>query len=164
MDCSPPGSSVNGMSQVRILEWVAISFSMGSSWPRDRTGVSCLAEEFFTTEPPRKPIHIHIPPLWCFLPFWVTTGHWVEFPELYSRFSLFVYFIHSISSVYVSITNSQYLPRPPFPLLSIHLFSISLSALQIRSSILLPLYKDSCDYIGPNWLIHDNLHISNSAN
>ena len=35
IDCSPPASSVNGVSQARILEWIAISFSRGSSWPRD---------------------------------------------------------------------------------------------------------------------------------
>ena len=35
MDCSLPGSTVHGIFQVRILEWVAISFSRGSSWPRD---------------------------------------------------------------------------------------------------------------------------------
>ena len=40
MDCSPPGSSVCGISQARILEWVAIPFSRGSSPPRDRTYVS----------------------------------------------------------------------------------------------------------------------------
>ena len=40
MDCSPPDSSVHGISQARILEWVAISFSRRSSWPRDRTCVS----------------------------------------------------------------------------------------------------------------------------
>ena len=37
MDCSPPGSSVPGIVQARILEWVAIPFSRGSSWPRDQT-------------------------------------------------------------------------------------------------------------------------------
>ena len=42
MDCSPPGSSAHGIPQARILEWVAISFSMGSSQPRDGTNVSCL--------------------------------------------------------------------------------------------------------------------------
>ena len=42
MDCSPPGSSVHGISQARILEWVAISFFRGSSWPRDQTHVSCI--------------------------------------------------------------------------------------------------------------------------
>ena len=45
MDCSSPGSSVHGISQVRILEWVAISFSGGSSWPRDRTWVSCIGRQ-----------------------------------------------------------------------------------------------------------------------
>ena len=45
MDCSPPDSSVHGILQTRILEWVAISSSRGSSWPRDRTWVSC---RFFT--------------------------------------------------------------------------------------------------------------------
>ena len=42
MDCSPPGSSVHGILQARILEWVAISFSRGSSQPRDWTCVSYL--------------------------------------------------------------------------------------------------------------------------
>ena len=48
MDCSPLGSSVHGISQARILEWVAIPFSRGSSWPRDRTQVFCIAGGFFT--------------------------------------------------------------------------------------------------------------------
>ena len=61
LDCSPPGSSVHGISQARILEWVAISFSRGSSWPRDQTCISCIAGGphiaggFFTTEPSGKP-------------------------------------------------------------------------------------------------------------
>ena len=42
MDCSPPGSSVNGISQARIVECIAISFSRGSSWLRDRIHVSCI--------------------------------------------------------------------------------------------------------------------------
>ena len=50
MDCSLPGSSVHGILQARILEWVAIPFSRGSSQPRDRTQVSCIASGFFTTE------------------------------------------------------------------------------------------------------------------
>ena len=53
-DCSPPGSSVHGISQARILEWVAISFSRDSSWPRDGRWVSCMAGKFFTAEPPGK--------------------------------------------------------------------------------------------------------------
>ena len=42
MDCSPPGSSVHKIFQARILEWVAISFSRGSSRPRDQTHISHL--------------------------------------------------------------------------------------------------------------------------
>ena len=45
---SPPGSSVHGIFQARILEWVAIPFSRGSSQPRDRTQVSHIAGRFFT--------------------------------------------------------------------------------------------------------------------
>ena len=45
MDCSPPGPSVHGISQTRILEWVAISFSRASSRPRDGTRVSCIGRQ-----------------------------------------------------------------------------------------------------------------------
>ena len=48
MVCSLPGSSVHGIFQARILEWVAISFSKGSSWPRDWTQVSRIAGRRFT--------------------------------------------------------------------------------------------------------------------
>ena len=49
MDSSPPGSSVHGVLQARILEWVAIFFSRGSFQPRDQTWVSCIVGGFFTT-------------------------------------------------------------------------------------------------------------------
>ena len=48
VDCSPPGSSVHGIFQVRVLEWVAISFSRGSSQPRDQTQVSRIVGRRFT--------------------------------------------------------------------------------------------------------------------
>ena len=48
MDCSPPNSSVHGILQARILEWVVIPFSRESSQPRDRTQVSSIAGRFFT--------------------------------------------------------------------------------------------------------------------
>ena len=47
MDCSQPGFSVHGISQARIPEWVAISFSRGSSLSRDQTCISCIAGGFF---------------------------------------------------------------------------------------------------------------------
>ena len=56
MDCSQPGFSVYGIFQARILEWVAIPFSMGSSQSRDGTWVSCIAARFFTAEPRGKPL------------------------------------------------------------------------------------------------------------
>ena len=47
MDWSPLGSSIHGILLARILEWIAISFSRGSSWPRDRTQVSRIAGRHF---------------------------------------------------------------------------------------------------------------------
>ena len=55
MNYIPPGFSVHGIFQAKIRGWVAISFSRGSSQPRDQTRVSCITGRFFTTEPPRKP-------------------------------------------------------------------------------------------------------------
>ena len=51
-DCSPPGSSVHGIFQARVLEWVAISFSQGSSQPRDRTRSPALQTDVLPSEPP----------------------------------------------------------------------------------------------------------------
>ena len=53
-DCSPPGSSVHGILQTRILEWVAMPSSRGSSQPRNRTQVSRLAGDSLPSEPPRS--------------------------------------------------------------------------------------------------------------
>ena len=63
MYCSHPGSSVHGNSQARTLDRVAISFSRGSSWPRDGTHIFCITGGFFTTEPlgkPTKPVHLQV--------------------------------------------------------------------------------------------------------
>ena len=54
MDCSPPDSSVCGILQARIPEWVAIPVCRRSSWPRDRTQVSCIAGRFFTVRVTRE--------------------------------------------------------------------------------------------------------------
>ena len=63
VDCSLPGYTVHGIFQARIPEWVAISFSRGSSQPRDQTHISCvsaLAGRFFTTAPLGSPPLLHI--------------------------------------------------------------------------------------------------------
>ena len=62
MDCSPPGSSVCGIFQAKILGWVVISSSKGSYWPRNWTSifcVSCIAGRFFTFWAIREGPHYH---------------------------------------------------------------------------------------------------------
>ena len=54
MDCIPPGSSVHGILQARILEWVAISFSRDSSQPKDQIQISRIAGRLFTVWATRK--------------------------------------------------------------------------------------------------------------
>ena len=62
VNCSPPGSSVHGISQARILEWVVISFSKGASRPRDQAWVCCIAGGSFAAGPPGKSLL----KCWCF--------------------------------------------------------------------------------------------------
>ena len=64
VDCGPPGSSVHGISQARILKWVAISFSRGSSQPKYQTWVSCIAGRFFTNLATREPFTIYSSVQW----------------------------------------------------------------------------------------------------
>ena len=68
MDYSPPVSCVHGILQARILQWVALPSSRGSSWPRDQTRVSsssCIVGGFFTAEPPGKPLCLQYKqPIW----------------------------------------------------------------------------------------------------
>ena len=54
MGCSPAGSSVHGILQARLLEWVTMPSSRGSSQPRDRTRVSCIAADSLPSQPPGK--------------------------------------------------------------------------------------------------------------
>ena len=62
MDCSLPGSSVHGIFQAIVLEWIAISFSSGTSQPRDGTQVSCIVDRCFTIWATREvqQIYIHL--------------------------------------------------------------------------------------------------------
>ena len=102
MDCNPPGFTVHGIFQARILEWFAIPFSKGSSQPRDQTKVSGIAGRFFTVWAPGKPV-------------------------LYGGFPLIIYFTRG--SVCMSTLLSQFFPPSP-PLsgstsvsLRLHLYS-----------------------------------------
>ena len=94
MDCSPPGSSLCGILQARILEWVAILFSIESARPRDQTSVSCIAGRFLTVwankEVPKYPlispvmlIIMHVLFLsssFCFLLIFLVSVFYVGFP------------------------------------------------------------------------------------
>ena len=75
VDCRPPGPSVHGIFQARILEWVALFSSMGSYWPRDRTWVSFM--KYFASNSASSKIEINI--LFCtstiFLHFFLIALH-----------------------------------------------------------------------------------------
>ena len=108
VDCSPPGFSVHGILQARILEWVAIFSSRGSSWPWDWTRASCTAGRFFTTEPPGK------------LHFWIVLGIsnflgrlsslWDQLPQnwrenkIFTRQYLTAWFPNLLSSLHLYIS------------------------------------------------------------
>ena len=68
IDRSPPGSSVHGILQARMLEWVAMPSSRGSSQPRDETQVSCIAGGFFTIWATRE---AHTDLRWALNPTWL---------------------------------------------------------------------------------------------
>ena len=72
IDCSPPGSSVHGMSQARILECAAISSYRGSSWSRDWTRVSCVSctgKRILYHCAAWRATYTYIPSFWISLPF-----------------------------------------------------------------------------------------------
>jgi len=107
MDCSLPSSSVHGILQERILEWVAMPSSRGSSQPRNQTRISCIAGRFFTSEPPGKPRMITL--LSAFkgtsmlfsivaTPLFIPTNSAGEFS-----------FLHTLSSIYFLFFASFYL-------------------------------------------------------
>ena len=58
MDCSPPGSTVHGISQARVLDWAVVSFSRGSSWPRDQARVSRNVDRRFTIWASREVLYL----------------------------------------------------------------------------------------------------------
>ena len=133
MGCSLPGSSVYGILQARILEWVTISFSTGSSWPRNWTPVSCIAGRFLSDWATREASGIRISThiriysythiytytyIYSFLDYFPTIGNYrVEFPVLYRRSLLVIYFICQ--------SQSPNFSTPLFCLVIINLFSTS---------------------------------------
>ena len=131
-DCSPPCSSVHEILQVRILEWVDIPFSRGSSRLRDWTRVSCIAARFFTSWATRES-HLSISDL---------SFHLSVIQFIYQSFTYsFVYHpsnCPSIRSLYLSIIYSPYLCIYNWCIFypsSIYLRSIHLSTVYVSVSI-----------------------------
>ena len=102
VDCSLPGSSVHEIFQTRVLEWVAIFFSRGSSKPRDRTRISCTAGRCFTIWATREPniyvcvcvcvyIYTHIYTcIYIYIFTIVQKNTWIPFKILKFYFSFFL--------------------------------------------------------------------------
>ena len=125
---SPPGSSVHGISQARILEWVAISFSRGSFTPKNQICISCCRQILYCWATEEAHMYTYIPSVFSFLSHLGTSKHWVKFPVLYSsRLLLVSYFIHNINSEYVSILTPQCIQPFLLPLGVICLFSLFVS-------------------------------------
>ena len=80
MDCSPPTSSIHGIFQARVLEWVAFSFSRGSSRPREQTQVSWTAGWRFTLWATREAMSMNLGRYWEVVrdrEAWHAAIHWV---------------------------------------------------------------------------------------
>ena len=117
-DCSLPGSSVHGILQARILQWVPMSSSRGSSQPRDRTRVSCLLHwqtGSLPLVPPRKPqtftsliylngklIHTHTH-THTHTQIKLHWGLWVEFPRVWCSLIIFIKNLHCKFTYWISL-------------------------------------------------------------
>ena len=125
VDFSPPGSSVHEILQAGILEWVAISFSRGSSWPRDQTHLSCIACRSFTVWATREALQTvrytkQFTPEWTAWPYLkdcIFTS--IQAPSLVSGYSFLTSLFHLpailLSSRAVYPTPSQQEHKPSFP-------------------------------------------------
>ena len=89
MDCSPPGSSVHRILQARMLEWVAISSSRGSSLPRTWTQVSCIAGRFFTVWATREASFVLNSGLFLGVQRWINCGCLLKKSAYFAQFGCF---------------------------------------------------------------------------
>ena len=105
IDCSPPGSSVQGILQARILEWVAISLSRGSSQPRDWTWSPALQADSLTV------LHLH-----STLIFWLWGAYiWLPLQTKSSWSAIFVSEVASRNVPPTSVTSLNWRKRESIP-------------------------------------------------
>ena len=139
MDWSQPGSSVHGISQARTLEWVVISFSRGSSWPRDQASISCIGRQILYPWA-TKEAHTHT----------YISSFWISFP-FKSPQSRVPCAIQEVLVSYLCLTQWRIYINPNVTIHPSAFFSlgvqtfvlyipVSISALQIRSSV--PFFLD----------------------
>ena len=116
MDSSLPGSSVHGISQARIMQWITTSFFWESSRPRDWTHsqVSCIAGKFFMVKPPEKSL--------VYLKYKIfVLGFAVLYPVRYSS-NFFLQIISNICTIYHSIYCAAVdFKWQPYYILNVHL-------------------------------------------
>ena len=121
MACSSPGSTVHVISQARILEWVAISFSRGSSQPRDGTsiyGISCLAVGLFTTEPSGKLMYL------CIFCNWEKQKTKNKKQTFKSCTCWFLYLSFIPGDAHAEVRTANIWPTPPSSLITCILFQV----------------------------------------
>ena len=117
MDCTLPGSSVHGILQARILEWVAIPFFKRSSWPRDQTQVPWVTDRFFTIWSTREALERYVRSdqslsrVWLFATPWIA-AHQASLSITNSRSSLK---LTSFESVMPSNISSSVVPFSSCP-------------------------------------------------
>ena len=144
MDCSPPGSSVHGIFQARIVEWVAIPFSRGSSWPRDQTWISHFVGRFFTIWATREAQPSFL------LVFYFYLLHMVCSNNQNSRMIISQGFweISSVRWLFICISSSNFSPKLHINILTFWTsmyykqikFNMFFSVLILISSLLPPIY------------------------
>ena len=91
-DCSLPGFSVHGIFPARILDWVAISSSRGSSWPRHQTHISCIAGRSFMAEPPGKSVNFEYRSVNCqdqFHSYW----YFISYIDVYNLHAAILFLV-----------------------------------------------------------------------
>ena len=128
VDCSPPDSSIHGIFQVRILEWVAISFSRGSSRPRDRTRASCTAGRQFTVQSHHLIWFQFLPSFLELVPFLIPKPTKKQIVYLGSHLASVMFLSFSIKVMKENVTKSNIhvvISLPPNKQSWPHLFSES---------------------------------------
>ena len=120
MDCILPGSSVHGILQARVLEWVAISFFMGPSQPKNQTQVPCTADRFFTDGAMREALSQFSSVPQSHPTFWDPTNHSMPGPLVHHQLPEFTQtHVHWVSDT-IQPSHPLSFPSPPAPKPSQH--------------------------------------------